>query len=141
MGNQSFFSPKNKTRTWAFLLAHLHHSPKRKCGGSGEVQYCTVLGCAMQKFLYNSTFSSCYLFLDFASFSNPNFRLTFQYLAPFSTFGLVFRFQLAFFQYFRLFECFSYSVLLDLSLAQGLGWHVSWWLNGFSVSCFFFFVF
>jgi len=24
MGNQSFFSPKNKTRTWAFLHAHLY---------------------------------------------------------------------------------------------------------------------
>lgn len=102
MGNQSFFSPKYKTRTWAFL-----HAPPPVAARSRLVvakfswAYLGKLHGARgwhAKILYNSTFSSCY---SLHSTLRPNIRLIFQYLTPSQAACLssVFSFQFAVFAF------------------------------------------
>lgn len=119
MGNQSFFSPKNKTRTWAFLHAHLGNGPPPSSDKEGctvlEV-YCTV-GCACKNSYTIQHSQAVTSFLDFESISKPNIRLTFQYLAAFSTYSAwfsVFSLSVYCFQFSVCLNAFSYSVLLGI---------------------------
>lgn len=128
MGNQSFFSPKNKTRTWAFL--HAHH-PLR---GLTVLQVCTVRWGVHAKipiqfnilkllplFSTSSRFQNLTLGWHF-SISRPSLYIRLDYS--------VFQFSVCQFTVcLNAFLTVYCWVLLDLRLAQGLGWHVSCWFK------------
>lgn len=111
--------------------------------------YCTV-GCACKNSYTIQHSQAVTSFLDFESISKPNIRLTFQYLAAFSIYSawfFCFQFSVCQFTVFSFLSVWMpfltvYCwVLLDLHLAQGLGWHVSCWFNNLLCVSLFIFLF
>lgn len=131
MGNQSFFSPKNKTRTWAFLHAHLGNGPLPPLAIKRAALYlkCTVRWGVHAKIpIQFNILKLLPLFSTSSRFQNLTLGWHFSISRP-SLFSVCQFTVFSFLSVWMPFLTVYCWVLLDLHLAQGLGWHVSCWFN------------
>lgn len=120
MGNQSFFSPKNKTRTWAFLHAHLGNGPLPPLAIKRAALYlkCTVVWGVHAKIpIQFNILKLLPLFSTSSRFQNLTLGWHFSISRPslyirlgFSVFSL----SVYCFQFSVCLNAFSYSVLLGI---------------------------